>query len=75
MSTHNIFLWQNKKNVMRISPLIWSYVEYKKKKKKKSIWDWQKLVLKAEWSYFRVVLIAEFFCTLIYATISNDPIS
>ena len=34
MSTHNIFLWRNKKNITGISPLIWSYVEYQEK----SIW-------------------------------------
>ena len=37
---------------MRIPPFIWSYVEYQEK----PIWDCQKLVLIAEWSYFRVVL-------------------
>ena len=37
---HNIFLWRSKKNIMRIFPVTWSYVEYQKK----PIWDLQKLV-------------------------------
>ena len=42
---------------MQIPPLIWSNVEYQEK----PIWDRQKLVLIAEWTYFRVVLIMEFY--------------
>ena len=26
---HNIFLWRNKKNIMRIPSIIWSYAEYR----------------------------------------------
>ena len=33
---------------MRIHPLIWSNVEYQEN----PIWDWQKLVLIAEWSFY-----------------------
>ena len=42
-------------------------------KKKKNIWDWQKLVLIAEWYYFQVVSIAEFYCTyiLLYILLLN----
>ena len=28
MSTHKIFVWRNKKSIMRISPFIWSYAAY-----------------------------------------------
>ena len=38
---------------MWITALIWSYVENKENK----LWDWQKLIYIAVWSYFRVVCI------------------
>ena len=60
MSTHYIFFCGEIKKILSLLSGA-MYNKKKKKKKKKDIWDWQKLVLIAEWSYFCVVLIAEFY--------------
>ena len=66
MSTITYFLDGEIRNIMRIPPLIWSYVEYRET----HFWDWKKLVLTAEWSYFRVVLIAGLYYIFRRTTVS-----